>query len=655
MLAQLRAAVVSLARCSPLLTGVAYPLARHRASRRRPSRSQANGSLIVAGRQARRLAAHRPAVRRPEVLLGPPVGDRRRERQAARLQRARRRTGSNLGPTNPALLDAVKARVDALRAADPDNARAGPGRPRDVLGERARPAHLAGRGASTRCTASRARAASTRRRVRALVAAAHRGPPARLPRRAAASTCSQLNLALDALALVTSCAGAPMTDAAPDPGRAPRRGVREDERAAARGKLDDLLRRRARRRQDVRDARGGARAARDEGVDVVVGIVETHGRDETEALLDRPRAPARAARVEYRGIDARGVRPRRRPRAPARSSSSSTSSRTPTRPASRHAKRWQDVEELLDAGIDVYTTLNVQHLESLNDVVAQITGVRVRETVPDRVFERADEVKLGRPAARRAARAAAARARSTCRGRPSARSATSSAGQPDRAARARAAPHRRARRRADARLHAGARHRRRSWAGASASWSCVAASPLSARLVRAARRMADAPRAPSGSRSTSRPPRFAPPAGGRARAGRPEAAPRRAARRRGGDPARRATSRDELVRYARAAQRDQDRRRQADALALARALAPLAGRRRHPPQRRHRRPRDHRRRAERAARRAAATASGTPDGSGCGATFAAAAIVVAAASAARPASGSCRSTTRRWSSCRRCC
>ena len=72
----------------------------------------------------------------------------------------------------------------------------------------------------------------------------------------------------------------------------------------------------------------------------------------------------------------------------------STSSRTPTRPGSRHPKRYQDVEELLAAGIDVYTTLNIQHIESLNDVVAQITGVRVRETVPDRVLDHADEVEL---------------------------------------------------------------------------------------------------------------------------------------------------------------------------------------------------------------------------------------------------------------------
>ena len=63
-------------------------------------------------------------------------------------------------------------------------------------------------------------------------------------------------------------------------------------------------------------------------------------------------------------------------------------------PAPRHPKRWQDIEELLDAGINVWTTLNVQHLESLNDLVAQITGVKQRETLPDRIFDEADEVEL---------------------------------------------------------------------------------------------------------------------------------------------------------------------------------------------------------------------------------------------------------------------
>ena len=74
-------------------------------------------------------------------------------------------------------------------------------------------------------------------------------------------------------------------------------------------------------------------------------------------------------------------------------------------PGSRHPKRYQDVEELLAAGIDVYTTLNIQHVESLNDVVARITRVRVRETVPDSVLERADDIEVDRPHARRADRA----------------------------------------------------------------------------------------------------------------------------------------------------------------------------------------------------------------------------------------------------------
>ena len=136
-----------------------------------------------------------------------------------------------------------------------------------------------------------------------------------------------------------------------------------------------------------------ARERKADGVDVVVGFVETHGRAETEALLEGLEVlPPRLVRLPRH--HARGVRPRRGAGAQARPSSWSTSSRTRNAPGSRHAKRWQDVEELLDAGIDVYTTLNVQHLESLNDVVAQITGVVVRETVPDSVLERADEIEL---------------------------------------------------------------------------------------------------------------------------------------------------------------------------------------------------------------------------------------------------------------------
>ena len=136
-----------------------------------------------------------------------------------------------------------------------------------------------------------------------------------------------------------------------------------------------------------------AQRLRQEGVDVVVGLVETHGRAETEALLrgleTLPRRVDRGA-----GAALRGVRPRRRRCAGAPSSSSSTNSPTPTRRRAGIPKRWQDVEELLDAGIDVWTALNVQHLASLADVVARVTGVIVRETVPDIVLRDADDLVL---------------------------------------------------------------------------------------------------------------------------------------------------------------------------------------------------------------------------------------------------------------------
>ncbi|QXP91458.1 sensor histidine kinase [Methylococcus capsulatus] len=135
-----------------------------------------------------------------------------------------------------------------------------------------------------------------------------------------------------------------------------------------------------------------ARERRAEGIDVVVGLVETHGRKETEALLEGlEMLPVRT--VEYRGtvvgeFDLDGAL-KRRPSVILVDELAHTNTA-----GSRHPKRWQDVEELLRAGIDVYTTLNVQHLESLNDDVGQISGIRVWETVPDTVFEAADEVEL---------------------------------------------------------------------------------------------------------------------------------------------------------------------------------------------------------------------------------------------------------------------
>ncbi|KVD50405.1 sensor protein KdpD [Burkholderia sp. ABCPW 11] len=135
-----------------------------------------------------------------------------------------------------------------------------------------------------------------------------------------------------------------------------------------------------------------ARQRRQEGVDVVVGIVETHGRGETAALLDGLDVLP-PARIDHRGrtfaeFDLDGALAR----APQLILVDELAHSNVQ--GARHLKRWQDVYELLDAGIDVYTTVNVQHLESLNDVVGAITGIRVWETVPDRVFDAADEVTL---------------------------------------------------------------------------------------------------------------------------------------------------------------------------------------------------------------------------------------------------------------------
>src|SRR5215469_8663405 len=135
-----------------------------------------------------------------------------------------------------------------------------------------------------------------------------------------------------------------------------------------------------------------ARRLAEDGVDVLIGLVETHGRSETEMLLSGLTVLPRR-RVEMRGVvlqefdlDAALARA---PRLLLVDELAHTNA-----PGSRHPKRWQDVEELLEAGIDVFSTLNVQHLESLNDVVAQITGVVVRETVPDAVFDKAYEVRV---------------------------------------------------------------------------------------------------------------------------------------------------------------------------------------------------------------------------------------------------------------------
>ncbi|CAO4173392.1 histidine kinase [Methylorubrum populi] len=128
------------------------------------------------------------------------------------------------------------------------------------------------------------------------------------------------------------------------------------------------------------------------GTDVVVGVVETHGRAETEAMLDgfavipRRSVPYHGTVLEEMDLDALLTR---RPALALVDELAHTNA-----PGSRHPKRYQDVEELLDAGIDVLTTLNIQHVESLNDVVASITRIRVRETVPDSILDRADDIEV---------------------------------------------------------------------------------------------------------------------------------------------------------------------------------------------------------------------------------------------------------------------
>jgi two-component system sensor histidine kinase KdpD len=135
-----------------------------------------------------------------------------------------------------------------------------------------------------------------------------------------------------------------------------------------------------------------AHAKRREGVDVAIGIVESHGRREIEVLLRGLEILPRHT-VEYHNVTLRefdlDAALARRPALLLVDEFAHTNA-----PGSRHAKRCQDVQELLDRGIDVYTTLNVQHVESLNDIVAQITGITVRERVPDSSFEQADEVEL---------------------------------------------------------------------------------------------------------------------------------------------------------------------------------------------------------------------------------------------------------------------
>jgi two-component system sensor histidine kinase KdpD len=167
--------------------------------------------------------------------------------------------------------------------------------------------------------------------------------------------------------------------------------IQEDERRALRGHLTILLGFAAGVGKTVRMLEEGCRL-RSEGRDVVVGYFEPHGRKGTLARLDDLEVIPRR-RVEYRGttleeMDVDAILARR-PQVVLVDELAHTNV-----PGSERAKRWEDVEAFLNAGIDIIATVNIQHIESLNDKIAQLTGVRVRETIPDRVFGEADDIVL---------------------------------------------------------------------------------------------------------------------------------------------------------------------------------------------------------------------------------------------------------------------
>jgi two-component system sensor histidine kinase KdpD len=180
------------------------------------------------------------------------------------------------------------------------------------------------------------------------------------------------------------------SDGRPDPDQLLAR-VQEEEAKAARGKLKIFFGASAGVGKTYAML-GAARRQKELGTDVVIGVVETHGRKETEALITGlERLPL--CEIPYRGsvlkeFDLDAALARR----PALILMDELAHSNVA--GSRHPKRWQDIHDLLAAGIDVYTTVNVQHLETLNDVVSGIAGIRVWETVPDRIFDEADEVVL---------------------------------------------------------------------------------------------------------------------------------------------------------------------------------------------------------------------------------------------------------------------
>jgi two-component system, OmpR family, sensor histidine kinase KdpD len=236
-----------------------------------------------------------------------------------------------------------------------------------------------------------------------------------------------------------------------------------------------------------------AQGRKGDSLDVVVAYVESHGRPETDLLLEGleviPSLQVNHLGVLLPELDLDAVLARRPQLALVDELAHSNA------PGSRHPKRWQDVEELLSAGIDVYTTVNVQHFESLNDVVAQITGIIVRETVPDRLLDRACEIRLvDIPPEELLQRLAEGKVYIPAQ----AALATEKFFKPGNLMALRELSLRRAASRVDEQMRAYMESRSIAgpWPVAQRLLVCVSGSPFSERLIRTTRRLADETRAP---------------------------------------------------------------------------------------------------------------------------------------------------------------
>ena len=369
-----------------VITGVLYPLAATGLAQLVFPR-QANGSLIMQNGKPVGSTLIGQSFTDPEYFWGRPSATTPNPYNAASS------SGSNQGPTNPALTDAVKQRIAALRAADPGNTAAVPV---DLV-----TASASGLDPQISPAAAQYQAARVARvrkldvaQVQALVAQNTEGRQLGVlgePR----VNVLELNRALDAA-----------SGALTHPLR-PRTGEEASMSDSSRDIRADALLSTA---QDASSQRlkiflgaapgvgktfamlSAARELKRQGVDVVVGLVETHGRGETAAMLEGLEVlPRRAVSYQERDftefdLDAALAR---KPAVILVDELAHTNL-----PGGRHARRWQDIAELLDAGIEVYTALNVQHLESLNDQVRRITGITVRETVPDAFLDRARDIVL---------------------------------------------------------------------------------------------------------------------------------------------------------------------------------------------------------------------------------------------------------------------